>query len=112
MNYIISPYYGENTFSPVEHSFNCTFTQYSGLKFGILLSSCQEILNSSGGSRPGHKVSGTQSEFPNLNENGQKYHFCEVFLTQNPVNILSRSATEEGGKSVVISSAVTNDKAA
>ena len=29
-----------------------------------------------------------------LNENGQKSHFCEVFLTQNPVNILSRSAIE------------------
>ena len=47
----------------------------------------------SGGSRPGHKVSGLRSKFPNLNENGQKSHFCEVFLTQNPANILSRSAT-------------------
>ena len=47
----------------------------------------------SGGSRLGHKVSGAQSKFPNLNENGQKSHFCEVFLTQNLVIILSRSAT-------------------
>ena len=29
----------------------------------------------SSGSRPGHKVSGTRSKFPNLNENGQKSHF-------------------------------------
>ena len=29
----------------------------------------------SGGSRPGHKVSGTRSKFSNLNENGQKSHF-------------------------------------
>ena len=28
-----------------------------------------------GGSRPGHKVSGTRSKLPNLNENGQKPHF-------------------------------------
>ena len=41
----------------------------------------------------GYKVSGTQSKFPNLNENGQKsFFFCEAFLTQNPVNILPRSA--------------------
>ena len=54
---------------------------------------------SSGLSRPGHKVSGTpagtRSKFPNLNENGPNLIFCEVFLTQNPVNILSRSATAE-----------------
>ena len=50
----------------------------------------------SGGPRPGHKVSGIQSKVPNLNENGQKSHFfCEVFLTQNPVSILSRSATDD-----------------
>ena len=48
---------------------------------------------SSGGSRSSHKVSGTWSKFPNLNENGQKSHFCEVFLTQNLVNILSGYAS-------------------
>ena len=49
----------------------------------------------SGGSRPGHKVSETRSKFPNLNENGQKCHFfVRFFLKQNPVRILSRSATE------------------
>ena len=46
-----------------------------------------------GGSRPGHKVSGTRSKFPNLNENGQNLIFREVFQTQNPVKALSRSAT-------------------
>ena len=30
---------------------------------------------SSGGSRLGHRVSGTWSKFPNLNENGQNSHF-------------------------------------
>ena len=59
------------------------------------------IIILSGGSRPGHKVSGTQSKFPNLNENGQKSHFfCEVFLTQNLVNILSRSATNSEDNSI------------
>ena len=52
------------------------------------------IIIFSGRSRPGHKVSGIRSKFPNLSENGQKSHFCKVFLTQNPVNILSRSATD------------------
>ena len=33
------------------------------------------VVSASSGSRPGHKVSGTQSKFPNLNENGQKSHF-------------------------------------
>ena len=47
----------------------------------------------SGGSRPGHKVSGTRSKFPNLHEMDKNLIFCEVSLTQNPVNILSRSAT-------------------
>ena len=47
-----------------------------------------------GGSRPGHKVSGTWSKFPNLNKNGQNcVIFREVFLNQNLVKILSRSAT-------------------
>ena len=32
-------------------------------------------LRHSGRSRPGHKVPGTQSKSPNLNENGQKPHF-------------------------------------
>ena len=53
------------------------------------------LKTTSGGSRPGHRVSGTRSKFPNLNENGQKYHFfCEVFLIRNLVNILPRSATD------------------
>ena len=43
--------------------------------------------DSSGGSRLGHKIPGTLSKFPNLNENGQKSLFCEVFLPQNPVNL-------------------------
>ena len=47
----------------------------------------------SGRSRPGHKVSGTRSKSPNLNEMDKNPIFREVFLTQNPVNILSRSAT-------------------
>ena len=38
----------------------------------------------SGGSRPGHKVSGTRSKFPNLNENGQKSHFLRVFSDSGP----------------------------
>ena len=50
----------------------------------------------SGGSRPGHKVSGTRSKFPNLNENGQNLILRWIFLTQNPVKIVSRSATEPG----------------
>ena len=33
----------------------------------------------SGGSRPGHRVSGTQSKFPNLNENGQNLIFMRFF---------------------------------
>ena len=41
-------------------------------------------------------------KFPNLNENGQKSHFFfEVFLTQNPVNILSRSAIAPGPESAL-----------
>ena len=56
------------------------------------------FLSKKSGSRPGHKVSGTRSKFPNLNENGQKSHFLRGFLTQNPVNILSRSATDRQGK--------------
>ena len=47
----------------------------------------------SSGSRPGHRVSGTWSKVPNLNENGQNLIFCKVFLAPNPVTILSRSAT-------------------
>ena len=38
----------------------------------------------SGGSRLVHKVSGTQSRFPNLNENGEKAHFCEDFSDSEP----------------------------
>ena len=38
----------------------------------------------SGGSRPGHKVSGTWSKFPNLNENGQKSHFLRGFSDSEP----------------------------
>ena len=38
----------------------------------------------SGGSRLGHKVSGTQSKFPNLNENGQKSHFSLGFFDSEP----------------------------
>ena len=56
------------------------------------------VVSASSGSRPGHKVSGTRSKFPNLNENGQKSHFCEVFQTRNPVNILSRSAVVSHGE--------------
>ena len=33
------------------------------------------VVSASSGSRPGHKVSGTRSKFPNLNENEQKSHF-------------------------------------
>ena len=56
------------------------------------------VASASSGSRPDHKVSGTRSKFPNLNENGQKSHFCEVFQTRNPVNILSRSAIVSHGE--------------
>ena len=52
-------------------------------------------VNNSSGSRPEHKVARNGSKFPNLNENRQKSHFWRGFLTQNPVNILSRSATEQ-----------------
>ena len=65
----------------------CEFRYYT-------LIAVQLDLPTSGGSRLGHKVSGTRSKFPNLNGNGQNSHFCKVFLTQNPVNILSRSATD------------------
>ena len=58
------------------------------LRLGTTIS----LFHHSGGSRPGHRVSGTQPKFPNLNENGQKSYFCDVFLIQNPVNILARSA--------------------
>ena len=37
------------------------------------------MISLSGRSRPGHKVSGTRSKFPNLNENGQKSHFLRDF---------------------------------
>ena len=56
------------------------------------------VVSASSGSRPGHKVSGTRSKFPNLNENGQNLIFCEVFQTRNPVNILSRSAIVSHGE--------------
>ena len=57
------------------------------------------VVSASSGSRPGHKVSGTRSKFPTLNENGQKSHFfCEVFQTRNPVKILSRSAIVSHGE--------------
>ena len=38
---------------------------------------CNEL---SDGSRPGHRASGTRSKFPNLNENGQKFHFFARFF--------------------------------
>ena len=38
------------------------------------------------------KGSRTPSKFPSFNENGQKSHFLRGFLTQNLINILSRSA--------------------
>ena len=38
----------------------------------------------SGGSRPGHTVSGTRSQFPNLNENGQKSHVLRDFSDSEP----------------------------
>ena len=50
-------------------------------KNAILVLSRAEI---SGGSRPGHKVSGTRSKFPNLNENGQKSHFLQGFSDSEP----------------------------
>ena len=34
--------------------------------------------------RPGHKVSGTPSKFPNLNENGQKSHVLWGFSDSEP----------------------------
>ena len=38
----------------------------------------------SGGSRPGHRVSGTRSKVPNLNENGEKSHFLQGFSGSEP----------------------------
>ena len=38
----------------------------------------------SGGSRPGHKVSGTRSKFPNLNENEQKSQLLQGFSDPEP----------------------------
>ena len=38
----------------------------------------------SGGSRQGHRVSETQSKFPELNENGQKSHFLQGFSDSEP----------------------------
>ena len=41
-------------------------------------------MRGSGGSRPGYKVSGTWSKFPNLNENAQKSHFLPGFSDSEP----------------------------
>ena len=72
-------------------------TQYvpksQGKHFDLKFCVCIHGHSISSGSRPGHRVSGTRSKFPNLNENGQNLIFCEVFLTQNTANIFSRSAT-------------------
>ena len=38
----------------------------------------------SGGSTLGHKVSGTQSKFPDLNENGQNANFSRDFSDSEP----------------------------
>ena len=44
----------------------------------------EELNNSNGRSRPGHKVSGTQSKLPNLNENGQNPRFSRGFSDSEP----------------------------
>ena len=51
------------------------------------------MYSASGGSRPGHRVSGTQSKVPNLNENGQKSLFFFWLRTQSTFCLESRSAT-------------------
>ena len=72
------------------------FPNFHGQRSGdkiLVFHTRSRVVSGNRGSRPDHKVSGTRSKFPNLNENGQKSHFfCEVFQTRNPVNILSRSA--------------------
>ena len=42
------------------------------------------VVSASSGSRPGHKVSGIRSKFPNLNQNGQKSHFLLGFSDSEP----------------------------
>ena len=52
---------------------------------------------SGGGSRPGHRVSGIRSKFPNLNENGQKSHFLRGFSDSEPgQHFFSRSVSAFG----------------
>ena len=49
--------------------------------FSLLEDLDMEVATTSiGGSSPGHRVSGTQSKVPNLNENGQKSHFFARFF--------------------------------
>ena len=47
------------------------------------LDRCTKVKFSSG-SRPGHKVSGTQSKFPNFIENGQNISFSRGFSDSEP----------------------------
>ena len=61
------------------------------IKFFYLNSNMSLIISHSGGSRLGHRASGTWSKPINLNENGQKTPFS---VTQKPFKILSKPATE------------------
>ena len=48
------------------------------IQFFYLNSNMSLIISHSGGSRLGHRASGTRSKPPNLNENGQKPHFSRL----------------------------------
>ena len=65
----------------VSHSLN------NNTRTGLFVSLCLNINPwsvCSGGSRRGHKVSGTRSKLPNLNENGQERHFSLGFSDSEP----------------------------
>ena len=48
------------------------------IQFFYLNSNISLIISHSGGSRLGHRASGTRSKPPNLNENGRKPHFSRL----------------------------------
>ena len=64
---------------------NTGVLMYGFFKFYCICTFCTGLpVLPSGRSRPSHKVSGTQSKFPNLNGNGQKSHFLRGFSDSEP----------------------------
>ena len=94
--------FNSSIFLTINKFFLSYFPNFHGQRSGgdkiLVFHTRSRVVSASSGSRPGHKVSGTWSKFPNLNEIGQKSHFCEVFQTRNAVNILSRSAIVSHGE--------------